>query len=204
LKSIQSAIEELRVEQPIATFRQRVHAVLDSFGDNPSKAFETESFPLLESWIASEFGTLTGATHAQLAPLFTPNYDFSIRRSGTLHHFDATEAKDPKRDRLEEYRESEWLGFPMKETGSRQIRAQIEQAIPRIDLRLKRKARAKGTRRLVLYVNTGWLPKDDVLEANFRRWHKKYVDRFEEAFLLLRGAAVQIVPHIVEFGAWRR
>lgn len=198
-----SKIDSLRAELPLQEFCDRVRDIEVSF-ERASEAFEDDAFPLLEAHIACQFGTLTEATHLQLAPKFNPGYDFSVRRNGQLKHFDVTEAKDPARDRLAEYRDLEANNVSMTETSSDEINRQIESAIPRISLRLKRKARAKGARSIVLYVNTGWLPDNEIFDENVPLWHQKYACRFDEAFLLVRSGLIQFAPMISEFGHWRR
>jgi hypothetical protein len=199
-EAIRRAITELRTEQPLGQAEERVELALDALSHTAREdaLFADPALGLREAWVGVRFGRLTGYESFRLANRAQEGFDLSLGRAREVHAFDVTEALDPMRERVAEYRRA---NGPDHE-GHDEVVHQRGLFARVVGNRLKRKQ--GPDKRVIVYVNTGWLPGDAEIEASIARWHHNFHDKFRSADILLSDGLVRIAPDLQEITPWRR
>lgn len=194
---IQRTIELLAAGPTISVAELLLENVQDELSKigRESAFFEKQGLPLQEAWVGVQFGNAMKFNAIMLAPKAQIGFDVILFKDGLPHKFDISEATDRTIDRAEKYR----TGPKTVLEDDREISRQEDLFEKSVGNRLKR----KSTQDLVVYVNTGWLPDDEFVEKLLVRWHQSFKNRFESAYLLLRGGVVQIAPELREISNWR-
>ena len=190
--SIATLFGEARSLLMAGTTLSEAYAILehirDSLNDTERTAefFEDKGLPLREAWVAVQFGLLMGYERICLAPKAQEGFDVTLFAGETSTTFDITEARDYGYDREASYRCGPDTWLEDDEEMSRQ-EALFSKAVGN---RLKK----KKTSNLIVYVNTGWLPDDNIIESLTRGWHERFGEKFDSAFLLIGQGVIQISP----------
>jgi hypothetical protein len=199
-EAVRNAINELRTEQPVGQAEERIELALDNLSrtEREDALFGDSALGLRESWVGVRFGCLAGCESFRLADKAQEGFDLTLGRAGEVHAFDVTEALDPMRERVSEYRRADG---PDHE-GHDEVVHQRGLFARVVGNRLKRKQ--GPDKRVLVYVNTGWLPGDAEIEASIARWHRNFHDKFRSADILLRDGRVRIAPDLREINPCRR
>jgi hypothetical protein len=163
-----------------------------------SAFFEDAGQQLREAWVGVKFGELIGCTHIQLAPKAQEGFDVFLRHERGVLKYDVTEAMDRNRDRPSEFAEIKGAGSE----SDNEMSFQESEFFRVVGNRLKRKQDPQ--KRVVIYVNTGWLPEDPEIEPALQRWHESFRSRYRSIHLLLRSGLIELGPNFREIGNWRR
>lgn len=192
-----TTLEALLRDTPIEV----AEALLDELRDELQAAertadfFEDRGLPFREAWVGIQFAKLAGYACIRLAPKAQKGYDLTLTKGEERHTFDVTEAMDHSFDRADRYRS----GPDTWHEDDEEITRQELLFTKVVGNRLKRKRSPD----ILVYVNTGWLPDDDEIDATLRRWHDSFSEKFRSAHVLLRRGLVRIAPDFNEVAEWR-
>lgn len=197
---VRSTVFDLQVGQPLVQAKEIVDAALAQLSKRGREdaLFSDGGLGLREAWVGVKFGLAAGYTDFRLAQKAQEGFDLTLSRAGETRTFDVTEAVDPLRDREAEYVRA--TGF--QHEGHDEITHQHGLFTKVVGNRLKKKQ--APARDVLVFVNTGWLPRDEDLEQTIARWHASFRDRFRSAHLLIRDGVVRIAPDLHELTPWRR